>query len=265
MITKTDIITENPQLSSKQEPYLSVNDSGFQEDLSQLIQNFDKMNTNDIDNIAESNNQKKAFPGISKKDFNTIVRNVDKMSTRDIDTIARSNKQEKALPDLPRKDFNTIVDELNNFIFTLLNKGIKQKLLKEQVIRYLNNHNTNSQEIYNWLLNNQKSLNAIFLFGYFNNKGIGTSKNEVKAFNLYINASKNNHLLAQSYVGDCYFHGNGTIRSEILAFEYLQRVAYQGFTFAQIYTGYFYDNGIGIKKDSKKLFIGIKKLQIMET
>ena len=39
---------------------------------------------------------------------------------------------------------------------------------KQAVLDYLNNHNINLQEIYNWLLNNQINLNSIFLFGYFN-------------------------------------------------------------------------------------------------
>ncbi|CAB5303329.1 unnamed protein product [Rhizophagus irregularis] len=55
LITKTDIITENPQLSNEQEineaPPLSTNNSELQGELSQLIQNFDKMDTKEFDPI----------------------------------------------------------------------------------------------------------------------------------------------------------------------------------------------------------------------
>ncbi|GBC47667.2 kinase-like domain-containing protein [Rhizophagus irregularis DAOM 181602=DAOM 197198] len=60
MITKTDIITENPPLLNEQEfseIHLNTNNLESQGELSQLIQNFDKMNTKEIDNRAVSNKQ----------------------------------------------------------------------------------------------------------------------------------------------------------------------------------------------------------------
>ncbi|CAB4488360.1 unnamed protein product [Rhizophagus irregularis] len=61
LITKTDIITENPQLSNEQEineaPPLSTNNSESQGELSQLIQNFDKMDTKEFDPIVMSSKQ----------------------------------------------------------------------------------------------------------------------------------------------------------------------------------------------------------------
>jgi hypothetical protein len=49
---------ENRQLSNEQEidePPLNTNNSESQGKLSQLIQNFNEMDTNEIDNIAVSN------------------------------------------------------------------------------------------------------------------------------------------------------------------------------------------------------------------
>jgi TPR repeat protein len=213
MITKIDNIMENPQLSNEQEiykPSLSTNNSESQGELSHLIQNFNKMNTKEIDNIVVTNE-------LSSK-----------------------------------KDFNRIVDEINDLISKLLHKGIEGKLVKKKVIEYPNNYNLNSQEIYNWLSNNQNSSNSIFLLGYYNHKGIETSVNKEEAFNLFINASEKNHLLAHFYVGDCYFHGCGTSKNEKLAFEYFKDVANKNFTTGQLNIGYFYENGIAIKKDLKK-------------
>lgn len=34
--------------------------------------------------------------------------------------------------------------------------------MEQHVFYYLSNHNINSKEIYNWLLNNQNNLNSIF-------------------------------------------------------------------------------------------------------
>jgi len=99
------------------------------------------------------------------------------MSTKEIDSIAVSNKQENLLFE---KDFNIIVDEVNDFIFKLLNKGTDDDGEKQNVIDYIENNNINPQEIYNWLLNNQYNSNSIFLLGYFNYCGIETSKNKKK-------------------------------------------------------------------------------------
>ncbi|RGB42657.1 hypothetical protein C1646_648867 [Rhizophagus diaphanus] len=223
IITKKDIIMENPQLSNKHklnEIPLSTNNSELQGDLSQLIQNFNKMNTKEIDNITVSSEQEKL---------------------------------------LNEKDFNSIVDEIINLIYKLYDKGIEWKLIKEQVIVYFNNYNTNSQEIYNWLSNNQNNSNSIFLLGYFNFYGIETSENNEKAFKLFINASEKDHILAQSFVGECYQYGYGTKKNEKLAFEYYEKVANINFTYGQLKIGHYYVNGIGIEKDLKKAFYWSEK------
>ncbi|PKY55731.1 kinase-like protein [Rhizophagus irregularis] len=74
IITKTDIITENLSLLNEQEfseIHLNTNNLESQGELSQLIQNFNKMNTKEIDNIAVSNKQEKL---ITDKDFNRILK-----------------------------------------------------------------------------------------------------------------------------------------------------------------------------------------------
>ncbi|POG65696.1 uncharacterized protein OCT59_024394 [Rhizophagus irregularis] len=216
IITKTDIITENPPLLNEQEfseIHLNTNNSESQGKLSQLIQNFNKMDTKEIDNIVVSNKQEK---------FST------------------------------EKDFNIVVDKINDLIYKSYDKGIEGELAKEQVIEYFNNYNINSQEIYNWLLNNQVNSNSIFLLGYFYYYRIETSENNEKAFNLFINASENNHILAQSFVGECYQYGYGTIKNDKLAFEHFEKVANKNFTYGKFKIGSYYMEGIGIKKDLKK-------------
>jgi TPR repeat protein len=174
------------------------------------------------------------------------------MNTKEIDSMVISSKQENHSTE---KDFNIyIVDEINNFINILNNIGIEWKLEKQQVIEYFNNHNLNSQEFYNWLLNNQNSSNSIFILGYFNYYGIVTSENNDKAFNLFINASEKIHILAQLFVGSCYRNGDGTKKNEKLAFEYYEKAANNGNLTAIYNLGILYEGGIGIKKDYNKAF-----------
>ncbi|EXX54087.1 uncharacterized protein OCT59_016289 [Rhizophagus irregularis] len=219
IVTKSDVIVENHQISNEQElneTSLSTNSSELQGDLSQLIQNFDKMNIKEIDPTAIEN-------------FST------------------------------EKDFNILVDEINDLTYKLKNKGIGWKLEKQQTIEYFNNHNLNLQEFYNWLLTNQNSLNSIFILGYFNFHGIITSENSDKAFNLFINASEKNHALAQNFVGLCYDHGYGTIINEKLAFEYYEKAANNGDIGAMYNLGISYKNGEGIEKDHNKAFELLKQ------
>ncbi len=94
---------------------------------------------------------------------------------------------------------------------------------------YFNKQSIILNEVVNWLLNNQNNSNSILLLGYFNYYGIGTSQNYEKAFDLFIDASKQNHILAQYYVGCCYQFGHGITKDKKLAFEYYEKVADKDF------------------------------------
>jgi TPR repeat protein len=228
MITETELITENPQLSNVSneqeinETILSFNNSESQGELSKLIQNFNKINI------------------------------------KEIDPIAFSSEREKLLIE---EGFDRIVDEVNDYMIKMTYKKIEWKLLKQQVIDYFNNYNINMQEIYYWLVlnTNQKNSNSIFLLGYFNFFGIETDVDLTKAFNLFFNASEKSHVFAQFFVGNCYQHGNGTIKDGKLAFEYYEKSANNNFTPGQLDCGYCYLHEIGIKKDIKKALYWYKK------
>ncbi|GES83628.1 kinase-like domain-containing protein [Rhizophagus clarus] len=151
------------------------------------------------------------------------------------------------------KDFNIVVDEINDFIYKTINE-VEYKSVKQKVIEYFNDQNINSVETYNWLLNNQISINSIFLLGYFNFHEIVTSKNNEKAFNLFINASERNHTLAQYFVGKCYKYGYGTIKDENLSFKYYEIAANKNYKKAQYVIGNSYKKGIGVERDYNKAF-----------
>jgi hypothetical protein len=226
-VIKTDVITEKHHASNKQElneAFLSTNNSELQ-DLSQLIQNFNKINI------------------------------------KEIDPIALSNEREKLLFE---KGFNRIVDEINDLIFKLNNKGIDCELEKQQVIKYFDDYNIDLKVIYDWLLCNQVNTNSIFILGYFNYRGIVANQNNEKAFKLFINASEKDHILAQYFVGISYFFGNGIMKNEKLALEYLEITANKNFLSGQKDTGYCYSKGIGVDKDITKAFYWFEKAAIME-
>ncbi|POG64544.1 kinase-like domain-containing protein [Rhizophagus irregularis DAOM 181602=DAOM 197198] len=180
-------------------------------ELSQMIQNFTNMNTSEIDSMS------------TKEQIN--------------ENISSENY------------FSIVINEIVDLIFK---ENIKDnRNVKQHVIDYLNNHNVNSKEIYNWLLNNQNNSESIFLLGYFNYVGIGSTKDEEKAFNLFINASKQDHTLAQYCVGLCYQFGNGITKNEKLAFEYYEKVANKDYANGQFKLGWFYKNGVSVNKDLK--------------
>ncbi|GBC09995.1 hypothetical protein RclHR1_09260009 [Rhizophagus clarus] len=157
------------------------------------------------------------------------------------------------------KDYNIVVDEMNDFIYKVANEVLDSRLAILKVNEYFSIHNISAQETYNWLLNNQISTNSIFLLGYFNFYGIITSTNNAKAFDLFINASENNHALAQFFVGCCYEYGYGTIKNEKLSFEYYEKAANKNYAKAQLNIGYNYRNGLGIKQNFKKAFYWYEK------
>ncbi|PKK69544.1 kinase-like protein [Rhizophagus irregularis] len=208
-----------------------------------------------------SNNQKL---NLKSQELFQLNKNFSKINIKEIDSITVSYKREKLLFE---KGFDILVDEMNDYLIKLANKGIEWILLRQEVIEYFNNNNINLKEIYNWLLNNQNDSNSIFLLGYFIFFEIETKLNAVKAFNLFINASKKNHIFAQYLVGSCYKFGNGTIKNEKLAFEYFEKLANKNFTYAQVeiaanngnlialnILGLYYKEGIEVEKNYNKAF-----------
>ncbi|GBC22531.2 kinase-like domain-containing protein [Rhizophagus irregularis DAOM 181602=DAOM 197198] len=202
----------------------------------------------------------------SQGELSRLIHNFNKMDTKEIDTIAESNKQEKLSTEI---DFNSIVNETNDLIFKLLNKGFEWKLVEKQFIEYFNNSNTNLQEIYNWLSNNQNSSNSIFLLAYFNLRGIGTRQLEIgrfygigigikkdvkKAFYWYEKAANNGNIVAMYNLGHYYKDGDDVKKDYNKAFKLFKQSAEGGYSNGITMLGYCYFNGIGIEIDVRKTF-----------
>ena len=77
------------------------------------------------------------------------------MNTKEIET-SMSTNQIINKPILSENNFGIMVNEI-----VLLLESVKLERKKQEVLNYLNYHNTTSQEIYNWLLNSQNNSNSI--------------------------------------------------------------------------------------------------------
>ncbi|CAI2187276.1 15493_t:CDS:2 [Funneliformis geosporum] len=169
----------------------------------------------------------------SHEELSQIIQNFDQMNIIKVESSS----------ELSEKNLIIATDEIINIIFKMVNKGIK---FKQHIFEYLSNQNIDLQEIFNWLSENQNNSNNIFLLGYF-------TDNKKKAFTLLLDASNQDHILAQYYVGACYLYGRGITKNEKLAFEYFKIVAEKDFAAGQLHLGYFYEYGICIEKDLKKV------------
>ncbi|RGB27588.1 kinase-like domain-containing protein [Rhizophagus diaphanus] len=157
---------------------------------------------------------------------------------------------------LPGKNFNEVVNEI---VLLLESIGIERK--KHEIISYLHKYNIASQEIYNWLLNNQDkdNSNSIVLLGVFNHFGIDICVNEQRAFELYQKSASLDNVSGIISSGFCYQYGIGTGVDKKMAFELYQRAANLGNTRGLYNLGYCYENGIGTITNKRKAFELYKK------
>ncbi|RIA82399.1 kinase-like domain-containing protein [Glomus cerebriforme] len=155
---------------------------------------------------------------------------------------------------LPKNNFSAIVDELVDLLNKVEEKNNDNEI--QIILKHLDSHNVNSQEIYYWLLNNQNSSNSFVLLGEFNYLGIGTDINRKKAFEFYKRAADLENIFGINSLGNCYQHGIGTSVNKRNAFESYQRAADLGSTSGMNNLGEFYEYGIksSVNVDAKKAF-----------
>jgi TPR repeat protein len=146
-------------------------------------------------------------------------------------------------------NFDIMVNEIILFL-----ESVEIEMRKIKIINYLNDHNIASQEIYNWLLNNQDNPSSIFLLGVFNYFGISINVDKHKAFELYQDAANSEDVSGIISLGYCYEKGAGANVDRQKAFELYQKSANLGNILAISNLGYCYRNGIGTNVDIQKAF-----------
>ncbi|CAB4437501.1 unnamed protein product [Rhizophagus irregularis] len=108
----------------------------------------------------------------------------------------------------------------------------------------------------------KKDLKSIEVSSHGELSRIIIVKDHNKAFNLFTNVSERGHILAQHFVGRCYFYGCGTTKNVKLAFQYFERtanIAGNGNIIAMYNLGYSYKKGIGVEKDVNKAIYWYRK------
>ncbi|GES99891.1 kinase-like domain-containing protein [Rhizophagus clarus] len=179
-------------------------------------------------------------------ELSNFIKNFNNLDTKEIETI---------IPTTVSDDVNNIVE----FITKMINEGKEPRTRKQCILNYFNEYHINPEETYKLLLNNQNNPDSVFLLGYFNSLGIGTSVNYEKAFSYFSNHLIKDYTLTSYCVGLCYLHGRGTKKDKKLAFKYIERSANKNCAAGQMSVGSCYFNGIGVKKDLKTAVSWYKK------
>ncbi|GES97447.1 kinase-like domain-containing protein [Rhizophagus clarus] len=147
-------------------------------------------------------------------------------------------------------DLNEIII---NEIVLQYEDSIQKGIDKEDIIQLIKIHliikNINENEIFNYLLvknNELKNIQTLAIFYYY---GIGTEKNEVRAFELYKEAAEKGHIDAIHQLGECYYYGIGTEKNEARTFELYKEAVEKGHINAMYQLGKCYYHGIGIENN----------------
>ena len=143
-----------------------------------------------------------------------------------------------------------IEKELSN----ALNEIIKAYLKRNKIgwtksfsfYKIIKKYESKSQEIFNYLINNQTIQHYEVIVGVFYYKGFGVDKNENIAFEWYIKASQQNDINGHYEVGGCYYYGYGVNKNYKKAFEWYSKSANNGCAEGQnrLADCYYYGDGI---------------------
>ncbi|CAB4413986.1 unnamed protein product [Rhizophagus irregularis] len=231
------------QSSNNQQPILDVeiseNINSSHGDLSQVIQNFNMMNTNDIETSMSSN----------ENSFDIIVNDVINLLECNGHEIGKHlilNYLDNHNIDLQRI-YNQLLDNQNNSNYIALfgkfyHLGIGFGVDKQKAF-----------ELYQ-KASDLKNAFGINNLGYCYIKGIGTDIDKKKAFELYQKTADLGNSCGISNLGYCYQYGIGTDIDKKKALELYQKAADLGDAFGINNLGQCYQKGNGIDIDYQRAF-----------
>jgi hypothetical protein len=143
--------------------------------------------------------------------------------------------------------YGSTFDKVNNIMVEKLIKEINSKHDREG-INFQDIEQFINQQVFKWLTN-RVNPQYVYLLGLLYYCNIGTEEGSTKAFELFLEASKNNYSFAQVYLGKCYYDGYGIECNQNLAFNWFQNSVESGNIMGQFYLGNCYEFGIGIAKE----------------
>ncbi|RGB34412.1 hypothetical protein C1646_760550 [Rhizophagus diaphanus] len=168
--------------------------------------------------------------------------------------------------------YESIFDKVNNISVEKLVKEINSKHDKEginfrDIEQFIDQQvlglDQSSDNLIKWLISNQLNPQYVYLLGLLYYYNIGTEEDSsTKAFELFLEASKNNYSFAQVYLGQCYYDGYGIECNQNLAFNWFKKSAESGNIMGQFYLGncYVFE---GVDENEKQVFELIKDLAEM--
>ncbi|RGB27419.1 kinase-like domain-containing protein [Rhizophagus diaphanus] len=245
VVTKLNVIISNVediQLSSELlKSNIEVSENIINGKISQIIQNFNKINVKEIKPSISSN--------LITNDFELMVIEMILL----LENIV-----------IERKKYEIII-YLNNHNITT--REIYNWLLNDQdnsnsiFLLGVFNHfgieiNINNQKAFE-LYQNAANLGNVFgitSLGYCYNKGVGTNIDEQKAFEMYQKAANLGNPRGMNNLGTCYINGLGSIIDNHKAFKLYEEAASLGNILGISNLGYCYENGIGTNINEQKAF-----------
>uniref|UniRef100_U9SX09 Protein kinase domain-containing protein n=1 Tax=Rhizophagus irregularis (strain DAOM 181602 / DAOM 197198 / MUCL 43194) TaxID=747089 RepID=U9SX09_RHIID len=271
IITKTNITTEN-NISA------SLNtDNSLHGEMSQIIQNFNKMNIKEIvpSNIIIEDCSFEKVNDIVNYIFKIVNEGIEFTSTKNIKNILvyfnNNNTSSQEIYDwllINQNNSDSIfllgyfnylgieTNEDNKKAFDLFINASEQGHTLAQLYVgacYQAGYGTTKDEKlalkYYEKIANMGYAAGLLKVGYCYNCGIGTSVNYQKAFELYQQAESLGNIVAQYNLGNKYYNGKGVEKNYDKALALYHQAANSGYNLAQHKIGLLYEYGIGIQKD----------------
>ncbi len=130
-----------------------------------------------------------------------------------------------------------LIDKLIVLLIKTQDEGNNFNEMKNFIDQCIFLSNQKSNDIFEWLKENQIESKYLFFLGflYFNN--INFEEDRTDAFKLFLKAAKNDYPIAQVYLSECYREGIGTEINYNLAFNWMQKAVENESTCGQLNLG----------------------------
>ncbi|GBC32777.2 hypothetical protein RIR_jg12173.t1 [Rhizophagus irregularis DAOM 181602=DAOM 197198] len=225
----------------------SDTDNSLHGEMSQIIENFDKMNTKEIAPTTLTNEivhdtVNYIFKIINEGNESTLIKNIQTITYYFIRNRIEASVNNKTAFDL------------------FINASEQCHALAQFYVGlcYQSGHGTVKDETLAFVhfeeIANKGYASGLYKIGYFYEEGIATSVNMQKASELYQQAANLGNCMAQYNLAYMYQHGKGIDKDHIKAIELYQKAANSGDCDAQYNLANIYYYGEGVDKDHEKAF-----------
>ncbi|RGB21350.1 hypothetical protein C1646_778279 [Rhizophagus diaphanus] len=258
VVTKLNAIisNENVQLLNVQKKVTEIPenniDNSLHGELSQIIQNFNNITTEELVvsiSLVENNNS-----GIIADEIILLLEDVE-IERKKPEFVNYLNDHNITSQEF----YNWLLYNQDNsksvYLLGIFNHfGIEINVDKQKAFKlYQNVANSRNLSGYQ-IAANLGSLRGTCNLGYCYEKGVGTSINKQKAFELFQKAANLGNLHGICYLGYCYESGIGTSIDKQKAFELYQNAANLGNANGICNLGCCYENGIGTRDGNGRLW-----------